>query len=115
VADADDLLTLLPAGRRSAIPARVLASYLGVTTRTVAQLVNELVERGVLVGSSCGSRSGYFLIVSIEDLERGIAHIRARALASLHRWSVVRTAALEHFRERQGDVLTLFDLSEVGP
>lgn len=106
----DVLRDVLPNGRENAVPGPVLASELGVPVRTLQQWVGEAIEQGLLIGSSCGERPGFFLIRDLEDLEAGTAHIRARALGSLHRWSTVRKAALARFSEP--DVLRLFDLDE---
>lgn len=110
----DDLLREVKArlghSRYGATPAAVLASDLRVSTRTVRALVNELIDRGELVGSSSnGSNPGYFLIDRREDLEYGTEHLRSRALSMLRRLGMVKRAAEQRFGP---DVLTLFSLDE---
>jgi hypothetical protein len=107
---AERLTEILPEGRANAIPARALARRLGVDTRTLQQLVVEAIERGVLIGSASSEPFGYFLIASESDLEAGTAHLRARALSCLHRWSRVRKLARERFEEPV--VARLFELPE---
>src|SRR3954470_11599128 len=82
-------------GRASAMPGSILAGQLGVAERTIRALVEELRDRGVLVGST--TSGGYFLIVSREDLEVGTSHLRSRALSLLHTFGAVRRAAMAQF------------------
>jgi hypothetical protein len=109
----DDLLrelrAHLPEGSDDPYPASLLARDLGVSERTVGQLVGELIDRGELIGSSCGPHAGYFLIRNLAELEEGTRHIVARARASFDRVSKLRRAAEERF----GDVARLFELEEV--
>jgi hypothetical protein len=103
----DYLLPLLGRGSSNAVPASELAADLGVGERMVGALAAELIERGVLVGSSCeAGRHGYFLITSLEDLDVGTRHYRSRAVASLRRARLLRDAAVREFGN-QG-VLPLF-------
>lgn len=109
---ADLLLSVLHHGRCNAQSAKDLAFVLGCSERTVGQLAAELIDDGVLIGSSCDAeRHGYFLIEDLDDLEIGTAHIRSRALASLQRVSKLRHAAAARFGEQE--TLRLFDLKEV--
>jgi hypothetical protein len=109
---ADHLAEILPEGRANAVGAEPLARELRVDVRTLQQLVVEAIEHGVLIGSAASEPFGYFLIVSEADLEAGTAHLRARALSCLRRWSRVRKLAREKFDEPV--VARLFDLEQVG-
>lgn len=104
-----DLRSRLPVGRAHPVSGATLAADLGVSERTVRELVGELVDRGVLVGSTCsGALAGYFLIDSPEDLQLGLRHLRSRAVSLFHRWSALKRAAEAQFS--QHEVLRLFDL-----
>lgn len=103
----------LPVGRGAAMRGSDLAGELGISERTLRGLVDDLIDRGWLIGSTCaGDRPGYFICATPEDLEVGIAHLVSRA-RSLH----VRVARLRNTaRDTFGDsepILRLFDLEEV--
>ncbi|HXF72136.1 MAG TPA: HTH domain-containing protein [Actinomycetota bacterium] len=107
-----DLVSRLREGRAHAIAGHVLARELGISERTLRHLVDELIDRGVLVGSLCsGEIRGYFLIASEEDLAIGTRHLVSRAKALFRRVRTLRRAAEAHFAGSQ--VLRLFDLEEV--
>jgi hypothetical protein len=107
-----DILGTRGVGRRHPVPTKALAAELGVPHRTVGELVAEAIGDEALIGSSCdAARPGYFLIQDLDDLEEGTRHIRARALASLKRVSVLRRSARERFGPR---ALSLFDLEAEG-
>jgi biotin operon repressor len=104
----DRLLEELPVGRHDPIPAWKLAVRLGTSRRQVAKLVEDLIDRGVLVGSTCnGERAGYFIAADPEDVEAGTRHIRSRALAMLVRLRKLRKIAERDFGFQTA---TLFDL-----
>lgn len=104
------LLDRLGHGQRAARSAQDLAAELGVSERKVGELAVDLIDAGCLIGSTCDAdHHGYFVIVTEQDLEVGTRHIRARALASLHRLSTLRKAAAARFTEAD---LTLFDMEE---
>lgn len=104
------LEALLPTGWDNARSAAALSDALGCSQRKVGELAASLVDRGVLVGSTCNAgHHGYFLIDNEEDLEVGTQHIRSRAIASLVRIRNLRTAAAQRFGE--GKALRLFDLA----
>lgn len=103
------LLALLPTGHENAKPAFLLAHQLGTTTRQVGLAVAELRKAGVLVGSGCGMRAGYFLAVTEKDVEVGLAHIVSRVSESMKAVRAMRKAAAERFAPA---TLSLFDLEE---
>jgi predicted DNA-binding transcriptional regulator YafY len=102
------LAVLVPRGRASAVKASFLAGRLGVSERTVRALVGELIDRGVPIGStSSGESGGYFVCVDRDDFDAAARNLRPRALAILHRWSVLQKAAAERIGP---EALRLFDL-----
>jgi hypothetical protein len=115
-ARAEDLLealsALLPRGRGNAVKASFIGSRLGVSERTVRALVDDLIDRGVPVGSSSSaSEGGYFICRDRDDFDAAARNLRPRALAIVHRWSVLQKAATEALGT---EALRLFDLDGVG-
>jgi DNA-binding IscR family transcriptional regulator len=113
----DRLLMLLPAGRGTPVQAGDLALRMGISERMVRQLVDALIDRGHLVGSSTGSAgrgAGYFLVRDEEDLRVGTAHLISRARSLFSRVSRLRASAAEQFAAADGRpqqaVLDLFDI-----
>jgi hypothetical protein len=104
-----DLLARLGAGRETALRASELGAELGVSERTVGALAAALIDEGYLVGSTCGSTPGYFLITNEAELEEGTRHIRSRAIASLARLSKLRSTAKAALGPQTE---ALFDVSE---
>jgi hypothetical protein len=106
------LLALLPTGRRFPVRASELASELGVSTRTVGGLVEDLIGEGFLIGSACNPEApGYFLCADLEDLEAGTAHLMSRARAMFARVAQMRRLARERFDEPEV-LQQLFDFGE---
>jgi len=106
----EQLRSALGRGRASAIQGSVLAAQLNVSERTIRELAGELIDHGVLVGSTCsGERAGYFLIQDRKDLELATRHLIPRAKALFTRVARLRRAAEVAFGP---EVLTLFDLEE---
>jgi len=67
-------------GARNAVTSERLAREVGLSTRKVRALIVELVEEGLPVGASVdGTRGGYYLIQSEEELEQTRAILRGRA------------------------------------
>lgn len=106
------LTEALPIGWEHAVPASELAQDLGLSERQIGQMVADLIDNGLLVGSTCDAEHhGYFLIQTEEDLDIGTRHMRSRAVSILRRVSKLRTAAKSaQFNE---EALRLFDLQEV--
>jgi hypothetical protein len=99
-------------GRENPVPTKILAAELRVPRRLVGEIVAEAIEQGHLIGSSCrASAPGYFLIEDMDDLEEGTRHIRARALSSLRRISVLKHSAERAFGP---DAVPLFALEVDG-
>ncbi len=106
-----ELLGRLPTGRSAAIRGGDLAGELGISERTLRGLVDELIDRGWLVGSTCsGERPGYFLCRDFADVEAGCAHLVSRARALGVRVARMRAAAEATFGDH---VATLFDLEDL--
>jgi DNA-binding Lrp family transcriptional regulator len=106
----EQLRLLLGPGRATAIQGSELAAQLAVSPRTVRELVGELIDRGVLVGSTCsGERAGYFLIQDRKDLELATRHLVPRAKALFTRVARLRRAAEVQFGP---EVLRLFSLDD---
>lgn len=103
------LLEALPEGADEPASAGLLARTLDCTERQVGQLVAAAIDRGRLVGSTCGSKPGYFLIATEDELEQGTRHILSRAKASMARVARLRRSAREQFGEHTA---RLFDLEE---
>lgn len=107
------LLRILEAdgrGRESALPAPILASRVGLSVREVQTLALELIDSGIVLGSSCvPGRHGLFLCQDLADLEAGTRHIVSRAVNSLRRVRTLKRAAQEQFGPQ---ALRLFDLEE---
>ena len=105
------LWSRLPTGRDFAIRGADLAAALGVSERTIRSLVDELIDRGYIVGSVCsGERPGYFICRDLDDVEVGTGHLVSRAKALHVRVAKLRRAAEATFGP---EVWTLFDLDEV--
>jgi hypothetical protein len=105
------LAVLIPRGRTSAVKASFLAGRLGVSERTVRALVDELIDRGYLIGSSCGQTPGYFTVADREDLDVAIGNLRPRVRSLVNRWKRLEASALERFGTES---LRLFELDGVG-
>jgi hypothetical protein len=107
-----DILGTRGVGRRHPVPTKALAAELGVPASVVGELVAEAIEQGALIRSSCNAfRPGYFLIQGLAYLEEGTRHIRARALSSLTRVSVLKRLAERAFGP---EAVPLFDLEQAG-
>ncbi len=80
-----------------------------ISERRVGLLVAELRKAGYLIGSRCDYPNGYFLCETPEDVERGLAHIVARAAESFAIVKAQRAAAAERLGPQ---TLSLFDIGE---
>ncbi len=107
----ESLAVLIPRGRGNAVKASFLASRLGCSERTIRALVDELIDDGYLIGSSCGVVSGYFTVGDREDLAVAIGNLRPRVRALVERWDRLQANATARFGP---EALRLFELSEVG-
>ena len=94
-------------GYEAPLPAKRLATYLGISERRVGALVAELRKAGYLVGSTCGPDAGYFRCHNAEDVRRGMGHIIARASQSLAVVRAVQRTAEARFGPQTA---SLFDL-----
>jgi hypothetical protein len=107
-----DILGTQGVGRRHPVATKALAAELGLPRRAIGAVVAEAIEAGALIGSTCdASRPGYFIVRDLDDLEEGTRHIRARALSSLRRISVLKHSAERAFGP---DAVPLFDLEVDG-
>jgi len=69
------------AGRKRGISAAALAAKLGVTERTLRELVSAAREDGVAVAGT--PATGYFVALTAPELEECCRFLRARAMHSL--------------------------------
>jgi hypothetical protein len=105
----DQLIAYLPLGRAHATPASELAENLGVSTRTIGELVERAItERGYAIGSMCGAHHGYFLIMDAEDARVGVAHTVARGRAIFARIRALQKNTEAVLQEPQP---TLFEMN----
>jgi hypothetical protein len=104
----EDLVRQLAVGSEYALAGARLAADLGVTERTIRELVGECIDRGILVGSCA---NGYFIIRDLKDLEVGTRHLVSRARSLFRRVATLKRAAAETFSSHE--VQHLFELEEV--
>lgn len=103
------LIASLPVGRENAVQGSQLASELLVSERMVRALIEDLVEEGNLILSSCsGARPGYYISATRDDVEPGCAHLISRRNSLSRRVASLRRAALAKYPD-DGVVLRLFD------
>lgn len=99
-------------GARNAIQVRELAGRLGLgeghNGQRVVQIVKrELVDEGVLIASSCGKQSGYFLPETNEEVQATLKNYenRIKSLAALIR----KTKGAAGFKEYLGQLAMEFE------
>lgn len=99
-------------GRAKAIPEATLAEIAGLSdTRQVREIVNDLIESGLLiVSSSDGASGGVFMPATYEEYQEATAHLASRAMALLKRKRLTDGLAIEKF----GKQASLFELEKVG-
>lgn len=102
-----DLRSRLRVGWQSPTSGRVLSQDMGISERTLRELVNELIDRGHAVGSS---QDGYFIMQSDFDFDIGTRHLRARAMSLLVRVKKVRQVA--SLSAVKPGILRLFELDD---
>ncbi len=98
--DTAALLAVLPIGSENPMPARTVAWRLGISRRAVGEAVHEARLEGHLVGSTCGNNPGYFLATTLGEAEFGLAHVFARAFASLEVARAVHRSARQAFGQQ---------------
>lgn len=99
-------------GARNAIQVRELAAKLGVGEtrngeRIVRVIKREVADSGVLIGSSCGRQSGYFIPETQEEIRATLGNYEARlkSLAALIR----KTKGAAGFKEYLGRLAMEFE------
>jgi hypothetical protein len=98
--------SLIPAGRDHAITAATLARILGVSPRTISDLISELRLRGALIGSSTGNHPGYFRPTTLDEARFGTLHLIPRAAETFRVARAMERSATQAFAEFPP---TLFD------
>jgi hypothetical protein len=80
-------------GHDHAIRAMDLARELGLTDDRKVQLaIEDLIEEGTPVCSSCSHPMGYYLPVSAEEAEEYKRQLRSRAIGNYHRYKNFKVA-----------------------
>jgi hypothetical protein len=72
-------------GLDGAIPVPQMAALLGVSARVAQQIKKDLVERHhVSIGSACGSKSGWFIPQSDDEVQATISQYKKRGQESVY-------------------------------
>ena len=94
-----DLVAYLPEGRNSPVKAHELAEHIGVDKRTLSAYVSHLIKhKGVPVGSSRQTPSGYYIMTDETDRLATLAPLEAQATEELRRANSLRHINLDTWR-----------------
>ena len=72
-------------GHENPISRRKLQQYVGISDRAVRYSIERLKQRGEKIGCLWQRDGGYFVMVTLEDVERGERQYRQQALTMLRR------------------------------
>ena len=79
------ILSIIPTGHENAITSTEIAKQVGVSPRTVRDIIERMVIEGKPIGSSSTGDKGYYIIVSAEDLQIARRHLIPRAVKIIQR------------------------------
>lgn len=75
-----DVLDLLPTGNERKMPLKDISKLLNVNERTIYQVVNNLVKKGVpVVASRNGAERGYYIATNSDELAEGTQAYKEQA------------------------------------
>lgn len=94
-----DLVAYLPEGRNNPVKAHELAERIGVDKRTLSAYVSYLIKhKGVPIGSSRQTPSGYYIMMDETDRLATLAPLEAQATEELKRVNSLRHINLDTWR-----------------
>ena len=94
-----DLVAYLPEGRNNPVKAHELAEHIGVDKRTLSAYVSYLIKhKGVPIGSSRQTPSGYYIMMDETDRLATLAPLEAQATEELKRVNSLRHINLDTWR-----------------
>lgn len=92
------VLDNIPHGHKNAVTSQTLANMLNMPERKVRRIIQSLVEDyNFPIGSSVDERPGYFKIVTEEDFNIAIRHLKPRAVKIFKRLRALQKLATSKF------------------
>ena len=82
-------------GREAAITGEAIAELTGIRYMRVREVVRELVDKGILIGSTTKPPSGYYLIRTPEEVAEVTKSLRRRGISILVRAARIQQCSLE--------------------
>ena len=90
------IMQYLEHGRGNAKTMSYLADRAGVNTRTLQQIIHDLiVEHKKPIGSTSRKPAGYFLVSNEADLTEATTNLRNRAMSILHRMASLKRVSFD--------------------